>query len=471
MKTLNLFMIIFLTLLFLSCSDDFLDKAPISNMNEANFFQTEEDFELAVNGAYQTLYTIYAEEGPLAYTEQMSDNCTIYHIAGNTSEKFQFKDYTLLVNNSLVEDFWNSYYNALYIVNNVIDKLSGSSLDDDVKAEYEAEMRFLRAVYYFDMVRLWGGVPLVTKPVAVNESYTVPRSPENDVYAQIIADLKYAESNLPLSSAAERTGQATQGAAQGFLSKVYLTTGDDSNAETCLKKVMDSKEYGLLQDYSQLWDLQHENSKEALFEIQYIRGLDKPASHYWQAWSPFENTMNMGGGMNQVTENLSSEYEPNDPRQELSVCDGYNDASGNWVEALFPGKWADENSLVSGATRYSENNFIVLRYADILLMYAEITGDKEYLNMVRRRAGVPEWGTPEYPVDQYPTLDLAIEHERRVELALEFHRWFDLKRTGRAITVLTEAKGKTIEDWRLFLPVPQNVIDQNPDVITQNSDY
>jgi hypothetical protein len=440
-------------------------------MNEANFFQTEEDFELAVNGAYQTLYTIYAEEGPLAYTEQMSDNCTLYHIGGNTSEKFQFKDYTLLANNSLVEDFWNSYYNALYIVNNVIDKLSGSSLDDDVKAEYEAEMRFLRAVYYFDMVKLWGAVPLVTKPVTVIESYSIPRSPENDVYAQIIADLKYAESNLPLSSAAKRTGQATRGAAQGFLGKVYLTTGDDSNAGTYLKKVMDSEEYELLQDYSQLWDLQHENSKEALFEIQYIRGLDKPASHYWQAWSPFENTMNMGGGMNQVTENLWSEYEPNDPRQELSICDGYNDASGNWVEALFPGKWADENSLVSGATRYSENNFIVLRYADILLMYAEVTGDGKYLNQVRNRSGIPEWGTPEYPVDQYPTLDLAIEHERRVELALEFHRWFDLKRTGRAITVLTEAKGKTIADWRLFLPVPQGVIDQNPNVITQNSDY
>lgn len=471
MKTSNIYLITFLILLLSSCSDDFLDKTPISNMDETNFFQTEEDFDYAVNGAYQTLYTIYAVEGPLSYTEPMTDNCTLYHMAGNTSDKFQFKDYSLLASNSLVNDFWNQYFNALYIINEVIEKLPESPLDSEKKMDYEAEMRFLRAIYYFDMVRLWGDVPLLVEPVTVTESYSIARTSANEIYSQIISDLEYSENNLPLLSEAERIGQATKGAAQGLLGKVYLTLGDNSNAEKYLKRVIDSKEYELLPNYSYLWDLQHENSKEALFEIQYIRGLDTPGSQYWQGFSPFENTMNMGVGMNQVTNNLWDEYEETDIRRSLSINDGYYEASGTWVEAKFPKKWTDMNSVISGKSRYSENNFITLRYADILLMYAETTGDKEYLNMVRRRAGVPEWGTPEYPVDKYSTFDLAIEHERRVEFAFEFHRWFDLKRTDRAISVLSKAKGKVLEDWQLFLPIPQDVIDQNPTVIEQNDGY
>lgn len=463
--------IVILLSLLSSCSESFLNQSPISDMNEEDFFESEEDFELAVNAAYQTLYTIYGPVGPLAYAEQMSDDCTLFHVSGNTTHKFQFKNYTLLADNTYVADFWNDYYNSLYIINTVIKKLSVSSLDDNLRTGYEAEMRFLRAWYYFDMVRFWGDMPLLTTPVTAKESYSIGRTSEREVYAQIVTDLVFAENNLPLRSGQSRTGQATKGAAGGLLGKVYLTLGEKSNAITYLKKVIDSEEYELLPEYSHLWDLEHENSKEALFEVQYIRGTNTPASNYWQSFSPFENTMNHGGGMNQVTEDLWNEYEQGDERRSISVNNGYYEASGAWVDALFPKKWTDENSIYISPSYRSENNFIALRYADILLMYAEATGDEAYLNEVRRRAGMSEWGSAEYPTDKYPTLDLAVEHERRSELALEFHRWFDLKRTNRAIPVLGEAKGKIIEEWQLLLPIPQSVIDQNPDLITQNTGY
>jgi hypothetical protein len=173
--------------------------------------------------------------------------------------------------------------------------------------------------------------------------------------------------------------------------------------------------------------------------------------------------------MNQVTDDLWNEFEPNDARRELSIFEGYRDAVGNWISIKFPKKWYDDNYIMN-QQYYYENNFIVLRYADVLLMYAEASGEAKYLNMVRKRAGLPEYGTANYPSDKYPTLALAIEHEREVELALEFHRWFDLKRTDRAINVLSKAKGKTITENMLLLPIPQSVIDQNPK-IEQNPGY
>ena len=254
-----------------------------------------------------------------------------------------------------------------------------------------------------------------------------------------------------------------------MLGKVFATIGDFEKAKTYLKKVIDSNEYGLLSSFSSLWDLKHENSSESLFEIQFIRGTDKPGSLYWQAYNP-SGTAIFGSGQNPVTYNLWNEFETGDVRRGLSIYDTY-EIAGKVIKFLYPAKWTDLNAVAVLSKYYSENNFIVLRYADVLLLYAELTKDPEYLNIVRRRAGVPEWGSAGYPVDKYPTLDLAIEHERRVELALEFQRWFDLKRTNRATTVLSAAKGKTIASWQLVLPIPQTVIDQNPNKITQNDNY
>ena len=176
-----------------------------------------------------------------------------------------------------------------------------------------------------------------------------------------------------------------------------------------------------------------------------------------------------GGGINQVTDDLYNEYETGDPRRDASVATGYTDAKGNFVAVKFTKKWMDPTAAVNGAQELSNNNFMILRYADVLLLLSEATGDPAYLNEVRERSGLPVFGSADYPIAKYPTIALAVEHERRVELAMEFHRFFDLKRTGRALSVLT-AKSKPVTEPKLILPIPQYVITQNG-AIKQNFGY
>jgi hypothetical protein len=474
MKTLKLIKyisgIIFSQLLFFSCGDGFLDLSPLSNANEASYYQTEKDFETAVTAAYATLYKEYDPQGGASFCgEQMSDEATVYDVMGNAADHQAFMKYALYSSNTFVLQIWRDEYNNLMVVNAVLDKLKNASISEQVKTGYEAEMRFLRGLYHFNLVRMFGDVPIARKMIVVNESYNILRSPVSDVYDFIVEDLKFAADHLPLQSQISRVGQATKGAAQGILGKVYLTLGNKNAAKDVLWQIINSGEYELLPDYAYLWDLKHENSKEAIFEIQYKGDPTSPASPYHEYFSPYNNLAisAQGHGMNQVTENLWNEFEPGDPRRDLSIFTGYENG-GQWIEIKFPAKWYDP-SFVESMSYYYENNFIVLRYADVLLMYAEAADDPTYLNMVRDRAGMPRYGTSDYP-SKYSTLALAIEHERWVELSLEFHRWFDLKRTGRAIAVLSAAKGKAITEQMLVLPIPLAERDITP-ALTQNTGY
>jgi hypothetical protein len=463
--------IILFSTVFFACSDSFLELSPISNANEANYYKTEKDFETAITAAYATLYTEFGPESGVSFCgEQMSDEATVYDVMGNAADHQAFKNYSLYPANTFVLQIWRNEYNDLMRINSVIEKLQTSSLNEQLKTGYEAEMRFLRALYHFNLVRMFGDVPLMNKTIVVNESYEVLRSPASEVYDFIVEDLSFAADHLPLQSQISRVGQATKGAALGILGKVYLTIGNKADAKNVLAQIISSNEYELLPDYAYLWDLEHENSKEALFEIQHIAGPTSPSSPYHEYFAPYNNMAisGQGRGMNQVTEDLWNEFELDDPRRELSIRTGYTDKGGNWIDIKFPAKWFDPVFINTG-TYYCENNFIVLRYADVLLMYAEATDDPVYLNMVRDRAGMPRYGESGYPA-RYSTLALAIEHERIIELSLEFHRWFDLKRTGRATTVLSERKGKTITEQMLLLPVPQTERDINP-ALTQNSGY
>lgn len=476
MKTLKFTILAVLCTCLCSCSD-FLELSPVSNMNENDFYQTEDDFETAVASAYATLYTEYHPEGGPSLSELLSDECLVYSSNvitsnGTNTDVYPWVTYSILTSNTMVASVWNNTYSSLNVVNKIIDNLQGVEFETEgLRDMYEGEMRFLRALYHFNLVRLFGPIPIVDHSVTVEESYSILRSDEDDVYDFIIDDLEYAISVLPLQSKIDRTGQITIGAAQTLLGKVYLTTGDNSSAATVLKKVIDSGEYALLDNYADLWDVDNENTEEGILEINYDAVSTTPSSPYMEYYVPYENfsITSQGRGLNQVTDVLWDNYEDGDPRREASIREGYNNSSGSWVDILFESKWYDELYIESNSY-YHESNFIVLRYADVLLMYAEATSDATYLNMVRNRAGMPEYGSSDYPSDTYSTFALAIEHERQVELALEFHRFFDLKRTGRGPTVLTSAKGKTITSDMMVLPIPLEVIDQNPN-ITQNSYY
>ncbi len=461
-----------LCILSFGCKESFLDLAPLSNSNASNFYKTQEDFDLAVNNAYSTLYTIYAPESAVSYcAEQMSDNATLYNVAGIQADRWAFKDYIVKPANTEVYRFWQNYYNALYSINIILEKIEGADLAEAYKQQVSAEMKFLRGLYYFNMVRMWGEVPLVTRPVTADESYDILRSPEADIYSLVLEDLQYAAEHLPLASEVSVPGKASKGAAQTLLGKVYLTLEDKTAAAQVLQEVVSSGQYALLPDYASLWIVSNKNTAESVFEIQYKGGAGNPFSPYWTAFAPTENFVLTlyGGGMNQVTDNLWNEYEADDPRKELSIFTGYTNKAGTFIPIKFPKKWVDSTAQTVNGRELSDNNFMVLRYADVLLMLSEATDDPAYLNQVRARAGLPAFGSADYPMAKFPTLALAIEHERRVELALEFHRWFDLKRTDRALPVLT-AKGKPVTADKLLLPIPEIVLQQNS-ALLQNPGY
>ncbi|MCH5597796.1 RagB/SusD family nutrient uptake outer membrane protein [Niabella ginsengisoli] len=464
------------------CGKSFLELAPLSNSNVNNFFKTKADFNLAVNSAYSTLYTIYAPKGSMSFTgELMSDNTTVSILAISGSftivDQQAFSDYSIASTNTGAYNFWVDHYTSLYQPNIILQKLGEVDLGDVAyESMIEGEMRFLRALYYFNLVQLFGDVPLVTTPVQGSAAYDIGRSPKAEVYAQIINDLQFAGTNLPNPGSEPAKGRATKGAAKTLLGKVYLTMGDKSSAATILQEVYTAynvNTYDLLPSFQSLWGntTAFKNTKESIFEIQYLGGVGNPYNSLWTAFQPFENRVFLGqaGGMNMVTEDLYDEYEAGDARRDISFYTGYT-KDGVFVPAKFNKKWVDLTAPLDGAQQAANNNFMILRYADLLLLLTEATDDAQYMNKVRARAGLPLFGTPGYPSAKYPTLELALEHERRMEFALEFQRWFDLKRTGRAVAVLS-AKGKDVNQNKLLLPIPQYAIDQNPNLKPQNPGY
>lgn len=464
-----IYILLLSNIILFGCGEDFLDRSPISNPNEADFYQTKEDLETALWSAYNSLYTLYGPESlPSFFGELMSDNVYSDNAAGRIQDYEGFENHTMTDDNELVLGYWNSYYKALYTINNII--VSTEKIDFDTKNALIGEAKYLRALYYFDMVRAWGDIPLLTIPLIVDEAYAQGRTPASQVYTQIVEDLNYAATNLPVKSSQRFVGAANKEAANALLGKVYLTQGDKTRAAETLMKV-----YGKfsLVPYADLWDKGKKNGAESVFEIQYLGGKSNPYSRYWAMFSPLDNRIvtAWGAGMNQVTPDLWNAYEDGDPRRDLSIQDGYTTAAGLPVEVKFPIKWKDETAEVDGLREAADNNFIVFRYADVLLMLTEATGDPKYMNEVRLRAGLPLYGTSGYP-SKYNTIELAVEHERQIELALEFHRWFDLIRTGRAITVIKNStKNITLTANQLLLPIPLEVITQNPGVITQNEAY
>src|SRR4051794_25833627 len=261
MKKATLTYILALIVVVSSCKKSFLELSPISNANTNAVFQTKNDFDLAVNAAYATLYTIYAPKGAMSFTgELMSDNTTVSTLAISGSftivDQQAFRDYTVAGNNTGVYQFWVDFYTSLYQVNIVLDKIGDANLDNAYKTQVIAEMKFLRALYYFNLVQLYGDVPLVTKQIVGEEAYAMTRTPRADVYNFILEDLKTAASDLAQPGSEPAKGRATRGAAKALLGKVYLTMGDKTKAAQTLKEVVDTYDgstYQLLPSFSSLW--------------------------------------------------------------------------------------------------------------------------------------------------------------------------------------------------------------------------
>ncbi len=466
-----------------SCQDKFLDLKPISEVSSTTFYKTASDLANALSGAYSALQ-LNGQYTELFIVAELPSDDTFPSLSGSVTDQDEFDKFYLRTTNPFLAARWNDGYRGIYRTNAVIDRSRTIEMNGDLKARYVAEAQFLRALMYFNLVRVFGEVPLVEKEIqAAEEGYQYSRSPVADVYARIISDLTEAEGVLPVTYPAGEAGRATQGAAKALLGKVYLTLGRPADAAGKLREVMDLGVYDLLPSYADVFAPGNKNHKESVFAVQYKKGNLGEGNRLPNAFAP-ENSGNAviqfgGDGQNRPHNDLLAAYEPGDPRKDFSTATSYKNARGETVQYNFVKKYHD----VPAVKYDNDNNYPVIRYADVLLMYAEALNQVAYvadgeaftaLNRVRQRVGLPARTAAELG-DQDAFRD-AVLQERRVELAFEGHRWFDLVRTGRALPVLQAKatlfgiRGALTADNLLF-PIPQSQIDINPTKIDQNKGY
>lgn len=483
----NLIAIALLGFSFSSCSD-FLEQNPQTDLSENDFYKTADDILSAVNGVYSSL-----QEGDIygnwyVFGEIPSDN-TRNQLSGSVTTQNEFDQFYIDTQNSMIANFWKAAYKVINRTNTILGRIDGIEINTELANRYKLECKFIRALMYFNLVRVYGDVPLVLKEISISESYDILREPKENVYNQIIADLKEAQ-DLPVSYSTAEDGRATQGAAKALLANVYMTLHKYAEAETILAEIINSGQYSLLENtpgslnidgYKNVFSPVNHNSKEGIFEIQFLKGGYGEGSNYANNFAPENSGTNVvavgGTGGNNIPEmDIYNAYEEGDLRRDFSMSLGYYDNRKNneWVESRYVCKFMD----VPYQNNDASNNYPVIRYADVILMYAEALNQNgktaeacKYLNMTRRR-GFGYQTTETSPVDLQTTdkaqFALMVEQERRVELAFENHRWFDLIRTGRAVEVM-KSKGFSLNETNLICPIPQKQIDVNPK-LTQN-DY
>lgn len=467
------------------CSDDFLDLAPISQQNSNNFYKTPEDMKNALTAVYGSLqYGGQYYSSMSIIGELRSDNTEITNPAAGADQQ-AVDDFTNVPVTSISSNTWNAHYQGIQAANILLDRISNVTMDANLKERYIGEAKFLRALMYFNLVRIYGDVPLVVS--AINnpqEGYTYGRESSQKVYELIISDLTEAENALPASYSGADLGRATKGAAMALLGKVYLTQKNWTLAIEKLSQVVEGTgqvNYSLVDDYANLFGPANENNAESIFEVQFKGGLNGEGSPYSNQFAPIGSgtaVVAVGNplGQNIPTNEFFQSYEEGDLRKTVSMDTSYV-LNGKSVRHNYIKKYIS----TPVANLDSDVNWIVLRYADVLLMYAEALNEQgfvpdgpafDYLNQIRKRAGLAEVSAvnenPALQLDSQAAFRLAIEKERRMELAFEGHRWFDLVRTGRALDVMAS---QGMQAHQALFPIPQSQIDINPGLMTQNPGY
>jgi len=482
---------IFTTLFLVGCSKDFLDKKPLDSINTENFFETEEDAITAVNGAYQPLQWPKLYNLRIWTTDIMAGNSIVGAGGGNDGIETQdLANFVTATDNAGVLDIWRGPAPGILRCNLVLENVPGMSINETIKTRVLGEAKFLRGLYYFNLVRLFGDVPLILVPQAPGDNLRPTRTPKAEVYNQIIKDLTEAIDQLPAREtyALSDKGRASKGSAAGLLAKVYLTLGNYAKTVELCQQVR-SLGYDLNTNYEYNFSVDHENSIESLFEVQYSGHssfgfwTDENQASWVSTFTGPRNSNFVGGGYgwNQPTQEFFNTYEATDKRKELTVLyEGGPQFDGLDYQAAFSITGYNLRKFLvpkSISPDYDTNplNWPVLRYADVLLMEAEAlnelgrTSEAEVpLNKVRARAGLEE--VHGLSKDDFRE---KVLHERRIELAFEGDRWFDLIRinNGQYGLSFLHSIGKVNATTKhLLLPIPQKEIDANPN-LAQNPGY
>lgn len=479
-----------LLLMPVACNKDFLDRQPLNELTDGNYFQTEQQAVLAVNGIYSILREWDCISFPyLGTTDIISDDADKGSTPTDALYMLEMDELTFNSTNSAVEGAWRGYFKVIAASNLILANLPNVEMPDATRARLAGEAKFLRAYAYFLLVQWFGDVPLITRPLGGSEYYTQTRRPKAEVFAQIEADLADAIAGLPEKSKypAADLGRVTKGAARGILAKVYMVKKEFAKAEATLLEIVNSGEYSLLPKYSDNFLRVGENGAESVFEIQAValepeNGVTSPGATPYNMVQGVRGVPNLGWGFNRPSDNLVASYEVGDPRREATVIyvgevlpDGTTIVQDNpeIINERFNQKaWVGSHP---GLQDNGPGNIRVLRYSDILLLLAEALNENGkpadalvYLNQVRARArGTNNFILPNVTVTDQNQLRERIYKERRVELAMEQHRWFDLLRWGRAAQAMTAVGKNFVAGKHELLPLPQAEVDlaglpQNP---------
>lgn len=497
MRKISLFICAALMVGLASCEKE-LDQAPLSDASAANFYRDAADFEQAVNGIYAQLRPYPDRHFNLS--EIRSDNMYATTEIGVREHEPINNFVNTLETNSLVISAWNENFNGIMRANTVLDRLNASVVPDNAQRNrLEGEARFLRALYYFDLVRLYGKVPVYDAAVSPAAALEVPRSPVAEVYNLIISDLTSAVEMLPPSYGAASRGRATSWAAKSLLALVHLTRsaptygiegpGLDMNeyaaALTLLNDVINNGPYAWVEDYSRIFAYNNENNPDIVFDIQFLSGGLGTGGTYPGTMAPnsYFNAVGIPFPAGLETKPLSSDliaaFAPEDKRLGVAVQQGFTDEFGNSDPRPFFRKFLNEEGY--GLDRFDWGiNFPIIRYTDVLMMKAEAilqgapgTQEEvdEIINRVRARAGLE-------PVSGV-TIDMYLE-ERRREFAGEGHRWHDLVRTGKVLEVMNEwlpaedtrnVMAETLDPNYIIYPIPFSELQVKEGLYQQNPGY
>ena len=506
-----------------SCNDWLKEEGP-GKTNLKDFFTSGETAVQTVNACYTPLAwefnkTYFSEWfiGDVVSDDALKGGQT----TGDMADAYDMENFKTNANNTLLLDFYRAQYQGISRCNLAIQEVASiepdATLSEKRKDCLLGEAYFMRAYYYFRLVRVFGGVPYVDFVIDSSQKWQQPRATADYIYGKIVEDLVKAEPLLWNKSeyADEDLGRATKGAAQAMLLKAYLYMHDYDNAYVWGKKFYDEqykKEYTLCQNYFDNFTLAGENGPESVFEIQY---MEDPTSDYGEGFGFTRGTFttiltrsraaslggNAGWGFNHPTQNLYDEFEAGDPRRDLTISKPTDDEIENNSDLTYLGSYYNNNKtamyengsyyVLTHATR-SPMNYRLIRCSDVLLMYAEaalesgkdMNAAKECLNIVRGRVGMAQFPNYNGYADNKDDLRKAIRHERRVELAMEGHRWFDLCRWGIAYDVMDKDNGSYgkneseaarremasfVKGKHELFPIPAEEINLNP--MSQNPGY
>ncbi len=514
-KYINIILIALAVFTFSSC-EDFLDMEPIDQLGEGAFYSNDKELNMAVMACYSGLRSLANEEWRLS--EIRSDNARLY--IKNTGDAInvrirQLDNFTVESTHDENQNYWEAAYKAIDNCNVVLENLDVVT-DLDFKDQLEGEARFIRAYIYFNLVRLYGPVFLVTERLSIEEGNSLPRSSVQDVYNAIESDLSLAggasgnTALLPDTYNSSNRGRATSWAAKTMLAKVYLTLNRYSEAKTLLINVKNNSGHGLLLgNYAGVFDINNEMNTEIIFAVRYLSGGYGQGSPFANYFSPRDGTFVAGRAYNYntPTNDLIEAYnaEGDEVRKNVVMKDTWIDDSGNLSTVPFVTKYFSvfENELDA------ENDWIVLRYADVLLMLAEIENESSgitaalpYVNEVRTRVNLDPILETDVPTQR--DMMLVIENERRLEFAFENQRYYDLLRTDRLTTVMEahynseiivdaieadgtvvsepyyagvasdmsylREDGRKLQEWQFLLPIPNGVMTVATNA-TQNPGY